>query len=167
MNKKGDITQLPVVLVILFISAIVGILFLGMTLKVTDFWKESGLLNQSEIGMNSNQLIHDTSPPTVDYMIFFLFLGSTIGVTISAVRTNFTPTVMFIFFILLIITILIASGLVNIYSGFTQAEGLIEAGQQMPLTGFVFSRYTPLMMAVMGGFIMLIMWAKSGGEIVN
>jgi len=167
MNKKADVFQLLVLLIILFVSAIVGIIFLGLSTNISNFWVESGMLNDTETGLYANQIIQASGPLATDYMIFFLFLGGTIGLIVSAVRTNFSPTIIFLFIMLLIISIFVASGLVNIYSGFANTPALQEAGDQMVLTGFVFSKYTPLMIGIIGIIVMLIMWGKSGGDIIT
>ena len=165
MNKKADIAQLPVVLVIVFIAAIIGFLFLVMSNNVNNFWQSSGLLNSSDAAKTSITTIQSTSAPTTDWMIFLLFLGSNLGLVISAVRTKFSPTLIFFFILLLMITVLIASGMVNIYKGF--AIGDTATASQLVLTNFVFSKYTPLIMCIIGLMIMIIMWGKSGGDIVT
>jgi len=166
-SKKGDMFQLLFLLIILFISAIVGLLFLGMTYGVFDTFSETGLLNETVVGQNAMNTLRGNAPYTTDYMVFFLFIGGIIGVCVSAIRTDFSPTLVILFIFLLLITIFVASGFVNIYSGFASAEALEETAGDLTLTGFIFSRYTPLLFAVLGGIIMLIMWSKQGGDIIT
>ena len=166
MNKRADIFQLIFLLIILFLAAIVGILFLAMTNEVTNVYDETGILDDTAIGQRYNEMMKTTAPRTTDYMVFMIFLGGVIGLLISASRTNFSPTIFFMFFLLLIITIFVASGMVNIYSGFAEQATLVDSANQLQLTGFLFSRYTPLIMTVLGGLIMLIMWGRSGGDII-
>ena len=164
-DKRGDMFQLLFLLIILFISSIVGLLFLGMTLNVFDIYKETGLLNETIIGQKSMETLEGNAPYTTDYMIFFLFIGGIIGVCVSAIRTDFSPTLVMLFIFVLIITIFVASGFVNIYSGFAGTSALEEASGKMGITGFIFSRFTPLIFAILGGIIMIIMWSKSVGDI--
>lgn len=165
MNKKGDIFQLTALVVILFIVAIVGLLFLGLSTRVTEAYDETGLLDDTAIGQEANTIMQETGPKTTDYMIFMLFCGMVIGLLISASRTQFSPGVFFLFVLLLIITIFVASGMVNIYSGFANSPTLQEASSELRLTNYVFSRYTPLILTTIGGLIMLIMWGKQGSDI--
>ena len=167
MNNKADIFQLIILVVILFVAVIVGILCLKLSNEVTDVYDESGLLNDTIIGQKFVDKIQETAPKTTDYLVFMLFAGGVIALMISASRTQFSPTIFFIFFLFLMITIFIASGFVNIYSGFTQQLTLADEADQLQLTGFIFSRYTPLILTVIGGLIMLIMWGKSGGDIIT
>lgn len=167
LGRKGDIFQLPVVLVIVFIAALVGLLFLTMTFKVNQFWDSSGLLNSSAEAIHATDKMQTVAPLYTDYMVFFLFLGANLGLVISAVRTRFSPTLIFFFILILLITIFIASGLVNVYSGFANAPVTSEVSGDLILTNWVFSRYTPLTMTVIGGIIMLIMWGRQGADIVT
>jgi hypothetical protein len=165
MNKQGDIFQLTALLVILFIVAIVGLLFLSLSMRVLNSYEDSGILEDTAIGQESNDLLTETAPKTTDYMVFLLFSGMVIGLLISASRTQYSPGVFFLFVLLLIITIFIASGMVNIYSGFANLDSLAESSAELSLTNFIFSKYTPLIMTVIGGLIMLIMWGKQGSDI--
>jgi len=167
MNKKGDMFQLLFLLIILFISTIVGLIFLGLTLEVTSLYNSTGMLEDTAIGTEANTLMETTAPYTTDYMIFFLFIGGIVGVCVSAIRTNFSPTIVMLFVFLLLITIFVAGGFVNIYQGFTDTEALSVAAGHLTLTNFIFSKYTPLIFAILGGLVMLLMWGKSGGDIIT
>lgn len=166
MNRKGDVFQLLFVLIIVFIATVVGLLFWGLTSKVLDAYQNTPAMQASPIAAQTNALLQETGPKTTDYMIFFLFLFSNVGILLSASRTRFSPTVIFLFIILTLITIFVAAGFVNIYQGFAQADALSSAASQLSLTNFVFSKYTPLFMSVMSGLIMFLMWSRSGGEII-
>lgn|SRR3990167_3535493 len=167
MNKKGDVTQILFLLIILFITAILGILFWGLTDGVLQTQEDIGLFNDTVLAQQSIDKLQETAPRTTDYMVFFLFLGGIIGLMISAVRTNFSPTIMLLFVMYLIIAIFIASGLVNVYSGFAQSPVLSDSANDLIITNFIFSKYTPLIFAVLGTILMIIMWGKSGGDIVT
>jgi hypothetical protein len=167
MNKKGDISQLPVVLIILIIAAIVGFLCLTMASRVNTYFLGSGLMPENSTAQHATQVINENAPYTTDYMIFFLFLGSNLALIIGAVRTKFSPTIIFFFILLLIITIFIAAGFVNIYQGLTDVAGFTDIHNKLTLTNFIFSKYLPLIMTVVGILIMIVMWGKSGGEIIT
>lgn len=166
-NKRGDVFQLIFLIIILLIAAVVGILFLKLGNEMTNTMEEQGLFDDAPNAQLANDTLQAAAPRTTDYMIFFLFLGSVIGLLISASRTRFSPTIMFLFITLLIITIFVASGAVNIYSGLASSPELATENAQLTLTGFILSRYTPLIMTVIGGLIMIIMWGKSGGDILT
>jgi len=165
MNKRGDISQLPVVLIIVIIAVIVGFLTLTMTSKVNETF--ISIEPDNSTAEHATQVINSNAPYTTDYMIFFLFLGSNLALIIGAVRTKFSPTVIFFFILLLIITIFVAAGFVNIYQGIADSSGFQETHDKLTLTNFIFSKFLPLIMTVIGILIMIVMWGKSGGEIIG
>ena len=167
IQKKGDIFQILIVLIIIFALALVGFLTLGITTGVNDFWDESGLLNDTETGTLAIDRMQDTAPRTTDYAILFLFLGMNIGVVISAVRTNFTPVTIILFIFLTLISIMVSAGMVNMYQGLAQTASVIDIGESLTFTGFLFSKYLPLIITIISAFVMLIMYGKSGGDIIQ
>jgi len=165
-EKKGDIFQIIFVLIILLIIAIMALLTGKLSLEITKAYQLPGLhLNDSSAGVQANQLIQDMTPPLLDFFVFFFFLGSNVGLIVSAIRTKYSPTIIFLFIMLLIIEILIASGFVNIYQGFHDEPSLQPIPQQMPLTNILFSKYTPLIFTVIGAIVLIFMYGKSGGDI--
>lgn len=165
-QKKGDVFQVLFMLVLIFAVAIVGLLCFVLTDKINLFWKESGLLNETEAGTEAIETMTETAPRTTDYAIFFLFLGMNIGVIIAAVRTNFTAAVIFLFILLTLIAIMMAAGMVNMYQGLAQQPSIIDISSKLTLTNFIFSKYLPLVISIICAVVMLIMYGKSSGDIM-
>lgn len=166
-QKKGDMFQVVFALIIIFIAAVVGLLFLVLTNGVNDFWQESGLLNETAVGQAAIDTLQDTAPKTTDYAILFLFLGLNIGVTISAVRTNFSALTIIIFIFLTLISIMTAAGMVNMYQGLAQQETVLPTSSELTFTNFLFSKYLPLIVSIICAFVMIVMYGKSGGDIIT
>ena len=166
-QKKGDIFQILIVLIIIFIVALIGFITLTLTTRVNTFWDDSGLLNDTAVGTKAIDTLQDTAPRTTDYAILFLFLGMNIGVVISAVRTNFTPVTIILFIFLTLISIIVAAGMVNMYQGLAQTPSVADIGESLTFTGFLFSKYLPLLITIISAFVMLIMYGKSGGDIIS
>ena len=166
-QKKGDIFQILIVLIIIFVAALIGFITLTLTTRVNTFWDESGLLNDTEVGTQAIDRMQDTAPRTTDYAILFLFLGMNIGVVISAVRTNFTPVTIILFIFLTLISIIVAAGMVNMYQGLAQTPSVVDIGESLTFTGFLFSKYLPLIITIISAFVMLIMYGKSGSDILS
>ena len=166
-QKKGDIFQILIVLIIIFVVALIGFITLTLTTRVNTFWDDSGLLNDTAVGTEAINKLQDTAPRTTDYAILFLFLGMNIGVVISAVRTNFTPVTIVLFIFLTLISIIVAAGMVNMYQGLAQTPSVADIGESLTFTGFLFSKYLPLLITIISAFVMLIMYGKSGGDIIS
>lgn len=165
-QRKGDVFQVLFMLVLLIAIAIVGLICLVISTRINGFWDSSGLLNNSVPGTQSIDKLQDTSPKTTDYAIFFTFLGMNIGVLVAAVRTNFSATIVFLFILLTLIAIMMAAGIVNIYQGLAQQPSIIDVSDDLTLTNFLFSRYLPLIISIICAGVMLVMWGKSGADIV-
>lgn len=164
IQKKG-IFNIFVALIIILVVAIVGLLFFIMSAKVNEYWLDSGLLNSTAVGTHAVEQMRDIAPTYTDYAIFLTYIGLLFATIIGAVKTNFSPVLIFFFIILLIGGVLVAGGVVNIYHGFSDLPDVTAYSSQLGLTAFVFSRYTPLIIAVIGAVTLIIMWSKSGGDI--
>lgn len=166
-NKKGDIFQLIFLLIILFIAAIIGILFYSLSSKVTTTYENFETIEENSTADIANKTIAVNLPYITDEFIFFMFLGMIIALIIAAVRTNYSATIIFIFILVLIMAVFIASGFVEMYQGLAQGKELSGYSENLTLTNIIFSRYTPLFICVLGGIILWIMYGKSGGDIVT
>lgn len=166
-KRKGDIFQILIVLIIIFVLALIGFLTLTVSTRVNQFWDSSGLLNSTEVGTNAIDTIQDTAPRTTDYAILFAFLGMNIGVVIAAVRTRFSPTTIILFIFLTLISIMISAGMVNMYQGLAQTPSVSDIGEGLNFTNFLFSKYLPLIITILSALVMLIMYGKQGGDIIS
>jgi hypothetical protein len=160
-TKKGDIFQITFVIIIVLVMAILGLLVGKLSHEVTEQYKNPIFgLNNTDKGMQSNQLIQTMSIPLMDFFIFFFFLGANIGLIVSAIKTKYSPTIIFLFILLLLIEILLASGVVNLYQGFSGEDSLAPVPSQMVLTNLLLSKYFPLIITVMGAIVLIFMYSK-------
>ena len=165
-QKKGDIFQVLFLIAFILVVAIVGLICLKLTTEVNNFWDDSGLLNGTATGEHAIDVMQDTAPKTTDYAIILLFLGMNIGVIVAAVKTNFSATVIFLFILLTLIAIMMAAGAVNLYQGLAQQPTMLSVSDQLTLTNFIFSKYFPLVISIICAFVLIIMYGKSGGDII-
>lgn len=166
ISKKGSIFQVFFMIALLIGVAVAGLLVLVMTSNINDFWDDSGLLNNTAVGTKAIDTLQDTAPKTTDYAVLFLFIGMNIGLMVAAVRTNFSAAIVFMFILLTLIAIMFAAGAVNMYQGLAQQPTILGISGDLTYTNFIFSKYFPLMISVICAFIMLIMYGKSGGEVI-
>lgn len=165
--KRGGIFSLTYLIAFIFVVAVLALFFFKLSWEVTGAYKDIDGFNDTVYAKDINSRVQNMSPMVHDYLILFLFLGSVIGLMVSAVRTDFSAVVIGLFILLMIITIFISSGLVNIYQGFANAEGLSDISGKMTFTNILFSKYLPLMIMVISAFILMIMYGKTGGSIIQ
>lgn len=166
-SKKGDIFQVLFMLVLVFAVAVVGLICLILTTHVNEGWYNTPNFNETVIAKQSIDTLQDSAPKLTDYTVFFLFLGLNIGVIVGAVRTNFSATIIILFIFLTFFSILVAAGLVNMYQGLAQSSSVVDISSDLRLTNFIFSKYTPLLISIICTLVMLIMYGKSGGDIIQ
>ena len=166
-NKRGDAFQIIFVLIFLFIIALVGLIFFKLSWEVTGAFQDLKEINDSKIAKEVLSTHKKSLPHIFDELMLFMFLGLTIALIIAAVRTDFSPMVIFLFLILLILTVLNAAAFVNIYQGLAQDPSLIGVSSKLTFTNIIFSRYTPLFFAVLGAVIIILMYGKSGSDILR
>jgi hypothetical protein len=143
------------------IMAILALLVGKLSHEVTEAYKDPALgLQNSPQGVKANNLIQASTVPILDFFVFFFFLGSNIGLIISAIKTKYSPTIIFLFILLLLIEILLASGVVNIYQGFHNEPSLSPVTGQMFLTNMLLSKYFPLIISVIGAVVLIFMYSK-------
>ena len=166
-QKKGDIFQILIILIIIFAITLIGFITLTITTRINTFWDDSGLLNETAVGTEAIDKLQDTAPKTTDYAILFLFIGMNIGVIISAVRTNFSAVTIVLFIFLTLISIMISAGMVNMYQGLAQSPSVEDIGESLTFTNFLFSKYLPLIICVISALVMLLMYGRGGMDIIS
>lgn len=164
-DKRGDIFQLPYLIVLVLVLGLLG-LFIGyISWNVTEAYKDIDAINNTSYAKQANENFGNAVPSIVDTFVLLFFLGATIGLMVAAVRTNFSVVIMGLFLILLILAIFIASGAANIYQGFAQDSSLSVFSDRLTFTNILFSRYTPLIITLIGAALLIIMYGKSGSNI--
>lgn len=125
-----------------------------------------GVLDNSPVAKQANQIANIQSYTVNEELIFFFFLGSNIGLLIAASRTKFSSVVIFLFIMLLLFAIVIAAGMVNVYHGISQDSAFNEYSNRLIITNILFSKYFPLIITIIGVIVMMVMYGKSGSEVV-
>lgn len=164
-NKKGDVLSLIPLMVILLIIAILGLFFFYVAWKFTTELDSTGVLDSNENAKSVNSNLTHWIPDINDETVLFFFLAMTIGLVIAAVRTNFNPVVIFIFMLLLIVAIFLAAQSTNIYRGFADEPAISDYSSKLTFTNVLFSRFTPLIITLIGAVLIIIMYGKSGSNI--
>lgn len=167
ITKRGAIFQIMFLMIIIFITAIVGLLFYTLSFEITKTYDQSGIFDNTPIAKEKNLYMQSVARYTTDETVLFLFIAMIIALIIAAAKTKFSPLVIFLFILVLLIAILNASGMVNIYQGLATSPVLSETSGHLTFTNIIFGKYLPLIICVLGALIMIIMYSKSGGDIIQ
>jgi hypothetical protein len=165
-NKKG-VFDIIYLIVILFGIALIGLFVFYLADQFSSGYQDMQEIQETQYAKSFVDNWRASLPYINDGLIFLFFIGMVIGLLVSAVRTNFSPVVIGLFIILLLITIFIASGLVNMYRGVADSEEVIDYSSKLTFTNIIFSKYTPAIIMVLSTIILIIMWGKSGNRIIT
>ncbi len=53
------------------------------------------------------------------------------------------------------------------YQGMAQTPSVVDIGESLGLTGFIFSKYLPLVITILSALTMIIMYGKQGADILS
>lgn len=165
LNKNGNIFSLFAIIVILLGVAILAVLFLNMSHRVTSTVSRIDAIKTTPLASQANSNVQNMQVPIGESLIFFIFLAGVIGLIIAAVYTNFSPTIIFVFILISLIGIFAASLAANIYHGISTDSGVLETTSHMSITNILFSKYTPLIVGALAVIVIIIMYSKSGDNI--
>lgn len=165
-NKKG-VFDIIYLLVILFGVALIGLFVFYLADQFSEGYQDMSEIQETTYAKSFVDSWRASLPYILDGLVFFFFLGMVVSLLIAAVRTNFSPLVIGLFIVLFLLTILIASGLVNMYRGIADSDDISDFADQLTFTNIMFSRYTPLIIMVLSTVILIVMWGKSGNQIIT
>ncbi|KKN19471.1 hypothetical protein LCGC14_0945430 [marine sediment metagenome] len=164
-DNRGDVLQLFTMIVLMLVIALLGLFLLFFSWKFTGELQNNEMIQSNENAKYVNNLLHLQIPNINEEANFFFFLAMTIGLVVSAVKTNFNPVIIFIFILLLFLAIFLAAQSANIYRAFADDPVMEEYSQKLTFTNIIFSKYTPLIITLLGAVLLIIMYGKSGSNI--
>lgn len=113
-SKHGDITDIMVLVIILFILAI-GFFIISYTIPYITNGLRSANLNNTSEGANGINQLENFGTHGIQNGFFWLFIGLCIATLISAFYVNTHPIWLFMYIIFLIISVIISAYLANSY----------------------------------------------------
>jgi hypothetical protein len=165
-NKKGDLPSLLIVGVVMFFAFSVLAVFFSYTLNSTmDELMDSGQFSQNSIDTMND--VKDKTIPLMDFTMMFFFFSAVIGMIVSAVYVRTSPVMVGVFIILLIISVVIAGQLVNMYDELKQTEEIASTASQFNMTNVILGNAFPSLILIAGVIVLIVLYSKSrySGEV--
>lgn len=120
-NKRGDVTDIMVLVIVLFVLAI-GFFIISYTIPyITNGLRLAHLDNTPE-GANAINQLDFFGTHGIQAGFFWLFIGLSIATLISAFYVNTHPIWLFMYIIFLIISVIIGAYLANAYQSMTALD---------------------------------------------
>lgn len=163
MNRRGDITDMLIFVIVLFILAIGFFIFAFVVPQISGGLADAGLNNTNEGSFAIDEL-SNFGTITIQRGFFFLFTGLIISTMISSFFARTHPIFLFLYILILAITVFISVYLGNAYEQFAATPIFAETLASQTLLNVVLSNMITIAIAV-GALSMIIVFAKfnSGG----
>lgn len=165
-NKKGDLPSLLIIGVVLFFAFSVIAVFFAYTMNsALDELKASGQF--STTATDAMTSVQDKTIPLMDFTMFFFFFASVIGMIVSAVYVRTSPVMVGVFIIFLIIVVIIAGQLVNMYDEIKATPEIVGTASQFTKTNILLGSAFPTLILISGVIVLIVLYSKSrySGEV--
>jgi hypothetical protein len=159
-NKRGDLSSLIILVVIIFGLAIGAVLGGHILLSIFGEFR-----NQPEFqNTTAGDTVEDVEGKTIgylDFFIFFLLIAMIIGIIVSATMIDTHPVILIVFIVGMFITIFLAGILANVYYDVTTEEALLTTSSQFSMTNLILGSHFPIIMFVVAIITIIILYGKS------
>lgn len=157
-RKKGDLPDMLIFMITVFILAIGFFIFAFIIPEITDGLSEAGL-NESQEGFDAIQAVEEIGTVTIQRGFFFLFVGLIISVMITSFLSSTHPIFFFMYILFLAVTIFVATYLGNAYTQLTSNPIFAERMADQTLINVVMDNIILITLAV-GALSFIIIFAK-------
>ena len=157
-NKKADILDMLVYMVVIFILAIGFFIFAFVVPEITDGLRNAGL-NGSAEGLNAIETLNDFGTITIQRGFFLLFIGLAIGVMISSFFIRTHVIWFFLYILFLGLTVFIGSYLGNAYETMVENPIFAERLADQTLINIVMNNMIVVLIGI-GALSLIIIFGK-------
>jgi len=165
MNKKGDLSSLFILLVVVFALAITAIIFSKVFLMIT-----SELKDNDKFSDNTKATIikvEDNTIPLLDLLIFMSLIGLMLAIIISCIYLDVPPAITILFIIGLIVAIFLAGMAANVFSEIIAEPELATTAAQFSYTNLILGSHFPVIILVIGTITIIILYGKTKSRSVE
>lgn len=155
-GKKGDITDILTLVVILFVFTL-GFFIISFTVGHITAGLRTASLNNSAEGTNAINTLGDFGSNGIQKGMFWLFIGLSISVLISSFYADTHPIWLFLYVIMLVVAIILAVYLANAYQSATSIDSF--GGLQQPFMTTIMQNIISIIIGI-GAISFVIMMVK-------
>jgi len=162
-SKKGDITDMLIFIILVFILAIGLFIFAYIVPQISGGLNEAGLNNTAE-GAGAISDLSDFGTITIQRGFFLLFVGLVISTMVTSFFARTHPIFLFLYILILGITVFVGVYLGGAYQDMVNTPIFAETLASQGLINIIMSNILTITIAV-GALSMIIVFAKfsSGG----
>lgn len=161
MNKKGDATDYMIILLIIFFLAVSFIIGIFVNTKISDVISTTAL-NESVAYESINTSFTNINANGVQRAFVAMFAILIIFSLLSAFLVRVHPAFLFIYIIMLAITMFTAVFVGNVYGQMQDNATLNAVMETQPMINYIMTNIVKIIMGI-GGLSMIIVFAKLFG----
>lgn len=165
MNKKGDVTDMLIFIVVVFILAVGLFIFAFVVPEISSGLNDAGL-NSSTEGASAITSLSDFGTITIQRGFFLLFAGLIISTMVTSFFARTHPIFLFLYILILGITVFLGIYLGRAYQQLTETPIFVDTLASQGLINIVMNNIITIVIAV-GALSMIIVFAKfsaGGGQ---
>lgn len=158
LNRKGDVTDILIFLIVMFILVIGFFILAYIVPQVTNGLGEAGLNNSAE-GANAINSLSNFGTVGIQRGFFLLFVGLIMSTLITSFFSDTHPIFMFLYIFVLIITVFLGVYLGSAYQQMTSIEVFAQTLETQTIMNAVMNNILSIVIGV-GVLSMIIVFAK-------
>jgi len=165
-NKRGDITDSPTFMVLLFVLCIGFFIITYVVAEVATGLKVAGM-NSSVEGASAIDELESFGTTTIQRGVFFLFIGMVIGTMVSAFFLRTHPIFIFLYVFFLIVMVYIGTYIGNAYETFANTPLFAEQLAEQVLISFIMNNYLSIIVAttILSWIFIFVKFGGGGGQV--
>jgi len=157
-NKKGDILDIMVLLITLTVFAIVFFVFAYVVPQLTDGLSTAGLNNSAE-GIDAIETLETFGVSGLQNGFFLIFSGLVMGIMVSSFFIRTHPIFIFLYIILLGLSIVLSVYMGNIYETLTENPIFAETLASQTIINIVMNNIVLVILGI-GALSLIVIFAK-------
>lgn len=157
-SKKGDITDILVFTITIFILMVGFFVIAFVVPEITDGLNEVGM-NSSAEGANAIARLSDFGTVTIQRGAFLLFVGLIMGTMVTSFFARTHPIFLFLYILILGVTVFLGIYLGNAYQQFAATDLFADTLASQSLINLIMNNLITITIAV-GALSMIIVFSK-------
>lgn len=166
MNKRA---QLASFLPYIFYGAIIALIFALVAIpiaytsdEVYDELKKDKNFGESNQTVEKINVVQNLTTTAFDQLVFIVLIAFTLGSLILAVFTDFHPVLVVILILSIVLLIIVAGLMANVYDEVGDTDILKEKADEFTMTNVVMGSQLPILVGITGVIAIIIVLAKRG-----
>lgn len=164
-NKKGDFPSLAIILSVIFVLAIVSVIFVRVLPEISDAMATDPTFAADDQAVAALQTTSNNAAPFFDFMVLGVFVAFLLGLIISSIFIESHPAIIIGAILFFAVLIVVAAIFVNVWDEMQSNSEFAATASQLKYTNHLMGVQLPIIILVVGFIVVIILYGKSRGGI--